>query len=202
MNKLSELSKSERTRKFIIEKTARIFNIKGYAGTSISDLTNATSLTKGSVYGNFRNKDEIALAVFKYNIGQISSAFADGVEQASAYINKLLAYPRVYRKIFKDVMSNGGCPLLNTLVESDDTHPELKKAALDALESWRRGISSLIKAGKSSGEIAANVDENRAAENIISLFEGGGIMAKSTGRESFIINALEQIEDIIIAMKA
>ena len=60
-------TKAERTRNFIIEKTAEIFNRKGYAGTSMSDITEATGLTKGSIYGNFENKEDVALAVFEYN---------------------------------------------------------------------------------------------------------------------------------------
>jgi AcrR family transcriptional regulator len=38
---------------------------KGYAGTSMYDLTEATGLTKGSIYGNFENKDDVALAGFR-----------------------------------------------------------------------------------------------------------------------------------------
>ena len=54
------LSKAERTKQFIVEKAAAVFNEKGYAGTSMNDLTIATGLTKGSIYGNFENKDDIA----------------------------------------------------------------------------------------------------------------------------------------------
>jgi AcrR family transcriptional regulator len=66
------MSKSEQTKAFIIEKTAPIFNKKGYAGTSLSDMTEATNLTKGSIYGNFANKDEVALAAFDYNLGRVN----------------------------------------------------------------------------------------------------------------------------------
>lgn len=50
------MSKAERTKQFIIEKTAPIFNAKGYMGTSMNDIMNATGLTKGSIYGNFETK--------------------------------------------------------------------------------------------------------------------------------------------------
>ncbi len=67
------LSKAERTKQFIVEKTALVFNIKGYAGTSINDLMTATGLSKGSIYGNFENKDEVAVAAFDYNFGKVIS---------------------------------------------------------------------------------------------------------------------------------
>ena len=53
------MSKAEKTKEFIIEKSAPIFNKKGYAGTSLADIMEATNLTKGSIYGNFENKDEL-----------------------------------------------------------------------------------------------------------------------------------------------
>jgi len=60
------MSKAEQTRQFIIEKTAPIFNKKGYFATSLSDITTATGLTKGSIYGNFKDKDDLALHVYTY----------------------------------------------------------------------------------------------------------------------------------------
>ena len=46
---------------YILEKTAPVFNRQGYIGSSLSDLTKATNLTKGAIYGNFVNKEELAL---------------------------------------------------------------------------------------------------------------------------------------------
>jgi TetR/AcrR family transcriptional repressor of nem operon len=202
MNKLIRESKSERTRKFIIEKTAQVFNTKGYAGTSISDLTSTTKLTKGSIYGNFRNKDEIALAAFEYNLEKITKAFSEGIMNAQTTMNKLLAYPRTYRRIYGHIINTGGCPILNTLAEADDTHPDLMALAVEAIKNWKSGIVTLIDKGKVNGEIGATVDPNRIAENVISLFEGGGILSKATGQDSYMQNALEQVEELIISIKA
>jgi len=62
------MTKSEQTKAFIIEKTAPIFNSKGYAGTSLTDITEATKLTKEVFMETLANKDEVALAAFDYNL--------------------------------------------------------------------------------------------------------------------------------------
>jgi TetR/AcrR family transcriptional repressor of nem operon len=59
------MTKAEKTKAFIIERSAPLFNSKGYSGTSMNDLMDITGLTKGSIYGNFENKDEVALAAFR-----------------------------------------------------------------------------------------------------------------------------------------
>jgi AcrR family transcriptional regulator len=62
------ITKAAKTSRYIIERTAPIFNRNGYTGTSLSDITKATGLTKGAIYGNFKNKEELALEAFNYII--------------------------------------------------------------------------------------------------------------------------------------
>ena len=50
--------KSAFTKQYIIETVAPVFIKYGYAGTSLSDITKATGLTKGAIYGNFRGNPD------------------------------------------------------------------------------------------------------------------------------------------------
>ena len=61
------ITKSDRTKQFILEKVAPVFNKNGYFGTSMSDITEATGLTKGAIYGNFKNKEDLAYYSFYFN---------------------------------------------------------------------------------------------------------------------------------------
>ena len=65
-------SKAERTSQYILETVEPVFNRLGYASTSMAEITKVTGLTKGAVYGNFENKEELALSAFDYNIKRIS----------------------------------------------------------------------------------------------------------------------------------
>ncbi len=49
------MTKAEETRQYIIERAAPIFNMYGYEGFSMSQLTEAIGMTKGAIYGNFKN---------------------------------------------------------------------------------------------------------------------------------------------------
>src|ERR1700752_5428216 len=138
------MSKAERTREFIIQKTAPIFNTKGFAGTSISDMTEATGLTKGSIYGNFTDKDEVALAAFEHNIKLVGGAIRDEMAKRSSYRDKLMVYVEVYGNFVRHTALYGGCPMMNTIVEADDTHPALKTKAAEALEAWKERLARLI----------------------------------------------------------
>ena len=73
------MGKSEETRKYIIEKSAPIFNMYGYKGATMSQLTRAINMTKGAIYGNFIDKDEIALAAFDHNFAEVSKKIQEVV---------------------------------------------------------------------------------------------------------------------------
>ncbi|MBV4360145.1 TetR/AcrR family transcriptional regulator [Pinibacter aurantiacus] len=191
------MSKADRTREFIIEKTAPIFNVKGYAGTSISDLTEATGLTKGSIYGNFENKDEVALAAFDCNYKKISSYLKAEMDKHSSYKEKLLVHASFYENFFKAPFPDGGCPILNTAIEADDTHPQLRERASEAISSWKNKIMELIKKGIDNKEFRPDVPLEQTAISLIALIEGGIMVAKLTGKLNYRKLIMQSVEKAI-----
>ena len=193
--------RSGRTRQLIIETAAPIFNKKGYAGTSMADLTSATGLTKGSIYGNFRDKNDVAVHAFQHNIDLIFDFFSKELKAAGSTQDKLLAYPRGFRKIYRMILSYGGCPILNTAVEADDTHAVLRKMAVDVLAKWKKSIVALITDGIEEGVIDPATNAQKSAEIIIALMEGGSVLSKVTGEESYMLNAIDMAEEKITDMQ-
>lgn len=195
--KKTDATKAECTKQFIIEKAAPIFNKKGIAGTSLSDLTCATGLTKGSIYGNFKDKDEVAVCVFQYNVNNLISYLSRAITKEKTNIDKLLAIPKAYRKLYNTMIAYGGCPILNTAAEADDTHQVLCRMTVDAIDTMKKTIFKLVKAGIESGEFDNNTDADKIADVTISLIEGGSILSKVTGKKTYMMNSLEQIEKLI-----
>lgn len=191
------MSKAEKTRQFIIEKTATLFNTKGYFSTSLSDITEATGLTKGSIYGNFENKDEVAIEVYKYNSGvlrkNLSRSFSD---EFPTMTDKLYAFVSFYRKNWKFVFQSGGCPLMNAATESDDTFPELKNQVKRSFEVWIKTISDIITTGQESGEFRIEINPDDYASLFIILLEGGILLSKTTGNEKHLNLALDKILEL------
>ena len=197
----NDISKSERTKQFIIEKTAPVFNEKGYAGTSLTDLTNATGLTKGSIYGNFENKDEVALAAFDYNFNRVTLFIKGKLLATDNSIERLLVYPNVYRDFLKIPFLKSGCPILNTSTEADDTHPKLRERASNALAFWKRSIENQIQRGIQRGEIKAETKPTELAVILMLLIEGAIMQAKVTGKSTELRIAMNYLEKLIIELK-
>src|ERR1051325_4681678 len=115
------LTKAERTRQFIIEQAAPIFNRKGFAGTSMSDILHATGLAKGGLYGNFESKEEIAREAFKYMFDRVYTDMVKTVIKKQSPLEKLIAVCDYHKDYTKRTQVDGGCPILNFSIEVDDT---------------------------------------------------------------------------------
>ncbi len=191
------LSKAEKTKRFILEKAAPLFNQKGYAGTSLSDIMEVTGLTKGGIYGNFKNKDEIALQAFDFNIEVLYDAFRDAIKLHKDALTKLQTILGFHKSIMYHPVLVSGCPILNTAVEADDTHPELKVRVIKALNIWKEGIVYIINKGKEKGQIKENINADKYADIFISLIEGGLMMTKTYQNKKHLNNCYEHINHII-----
>jgi hypothetical protein len=121
------------------------------------------------------------------------------MDKKNTSINKLLAIPKAYRRLYKTMIAYGGCPILNTAAEADDTHQVLCRLTVEAIETIKKTIFTLIETGKQSGEINPDTDTNKTAEIIICLIEGGSLLSKTTGKDTYMMNALKQIENLVLS---
>lgn len=194
--------KSENTKQLIIERISTVFNEKGYAGTSINDVMSVTGLSKGCIYGNFENKDEIALNVFDYNFGKVTQHMKERILASEDSIERLLVYPHTYKNYFRYPYLQAGCPILNTATEADDTHPLLKERAQKALDLWKTSIENQIKRGIGRNEIKADTDPSEIAVVMISIIEGAFMQAKVNNHITELNIAMSFLEKLIRNLKA
>lgn len=191
------MGKAEKTRSYIIEKTAPIFNVKGYAGTSMNDITEATGLTKGSIYGNFKNKDEVAIEVFEHNKKKMQDLFALEISKKKTYKDKLLTFPELYEQFFSRHFILGGCPIMNTAIEADDTHPQLKEAARKGFLLWKDSLAHLIQNGIDNKEFKPETNPEDSALLMLSIIEGTVMIAKLTGKINYLNTLMLSLRNII-----
>jgi AcrR family transcriptional regulator len=172
------VTKAEKTKEFIITKAAPLFNKKGYAGTSMSDIMKATGLAKGGLYGNFESKDEIAALAFEYSYNQVKEDIGKKIRAKKTGVDKLLTIFQYYKNYTVSPSIEGGCPLLNTAVDADDAYPFLKKKARQALQEMLGSLQYLLKKGIEEGSFRKDLNVKKEAELLFAQMEGGIMMAK------------------------
>jgi TetR/AcrR family transcriptional regulator, transcriptional repressor for nem operon len=191
------LSKAEKTRQHIIEKAAPLFNMRGYAGTSMNDIMTATGLTKGGLYGNFESKDEIAALAFEYSYGKVRSELVAVIKEQETSLEKLYAILKFYRNYTLRPQIEGGCPLQNTAIDADDAYPFLKKRAKEALLDMLGGLEQIIRNGIKYKELKSTLQPRREAEIIYAQIEGGIMMAKLSDDVNMLNRVLDSLRTYI-----
>lgn len=188
------MSKGEETRLIIIEKAAPIFNKRGYSGTSLSDIMEATGLQKGGIYNHFANKDAIALESFDYAYNIARERYRAALKEAGRDpVKQLFGMLEVFARNVEDPPIAGGCPVLNTAVDSDDTHPELRLHARNAITEWRMTIQKIIRRGQERGVFREDVHGDTIATMMIALLEGAVMMSRLYRDRLFMDRAVEHV---------
>jgi TetR/AcrR family transcriptional regulator, transcriptional repressor for nem operon len=196
------VSKAKQTKQRIIEKAAITFNQNGYAGSSISDIMELTGLKKGGIYNHFKSKEEIAVAAFDYTLGLILEAVMAKVGAASTSIDRLHAFVDSFRGFTTQPIAVGGCPILNTAVESDDTHPRLRQHVQGAVNEIRALIDSIVELGIRQNEIVPTTDREHVSTIILATIEGAIMMSKLYGTDLYLDRAIEHLHQYINGLSA
>ena len=191
------LTKAEKTTQYIIQTVAPIFNQHGYAATSLSDLTKATGLTKGAIYGNFENKEDLALAALKYNIKKMLNRIEAHMSQGDTSIDKLLLLADFYRNYYDFSQELGGCPIINVGVDANHQNEKLLEKVQNVIKLIERDLASIIEKGKARGEIRKAIVSETYAKRFYSLLQGGVFMAHTLQDNSYVVDAANVISDVV-----
>ncbi|MGG4346566.1 TetR/AcrR family transcriptional regulator [Paenibacillus lautus] len=191
------MAKGLETRDNIIRKAAVIFNKKGFYGSSMSDIMQSTGLEKGGIYRHFKSKDEIALEAFDYSSDVLRQAYRSAAHQAQTAEGKLLAVLSVYAGRGQAPPLEGGCPLLNTAIDSDDTHPLLKQKAREAMEEWLQFLNRIITEGIRAGEFRKDLQIEQICVFLTSAFEGNIMMQQLFNNDQYAELYVEQLKAYI-----
>ncbi len=190
-------TKAERTTAFIIEKVAPVFNRHGYIGTSMSDLTEVTGLTKGAIYGNFENKESLALAAFEYLSTTLLKAIDQRLEGDGHTLDILYRLTDFYRHYDDFTTPLGGCPILNIGVDAQFNNRLLLGAARETTRTIEGKIALVLENGVNKGEIRLPVPPLQFAKQMYTMIQGAIAMATISGDRKYLVNTIAYLEVLV-----
>lgn len=186
----ADMSKGTQTKDRIIATSAPLFNRKGFKGCSLQDIVEAAGLEKGSLYGHFPNKEAVAIAAFGYAWKETCTSRTAGMDAVPNAIAKLKLH--VHNAV-KHPPFPGGCPLLNTMIDSDDGNPALKTEARQALKMWRSLLEQIVRDGQERHEIRSDVDSREIASLMIALLEGAMVLDRFEKKAGYLKTAEQHV---------
>jgi len=159
----------------ILHATNELFREFGYHGTGMKQIIHAAGTTAGSVYHHYPNgKDQLTEAVIRTS-GATYLELINAVLAASPSLASGVA--AVFKSAAKVLQETGyvdPCPVGGVAREIASSHPALRRAANDVLNSW---------VGQAAVVAAREVSDMEEAHDLATLFvaaiEGAFLLART-----------------------
>jgi TetR/AcrR family transcriptional regulator, transcriptional repressor for nem operon len=173
------MKKGELTRRNIIQKSATIFNIKGYMTTTMNDIIQETNIQKGGIYRHFESKEQLMMESFHFSAETMRNHFLKSVSQHNNATDKLIAFVEAFLQLSEGKPLAGGCPIFNAAIEMDDLEGNvllpLVNEAMDAMIEW---LQKIVADGITRQELKQSVQPYETAIYIVSTLEGGLVLER------------------------
>lgn len=188
------MTKAERTKQFILEKAAPIYNEKGLAGTLVDDVLAVINLTKGAIYRHFENKDDLSSQVADYLLDKICHGIDQAMKKETSAMGKIFAYLD-FNKTPLNTYISGGCPIFNLAVESDDNHGLIKSKICNILTSSQKNFANILKTGIDNGEFNNLLDPEAYAFKMFAAIEGATVMCRNMNNDQPMAGLIESLKN-------
>jgi AcrR family transcriptional regulator len=177
-SKIRAETKGQRTKRKILARAAEMFNLRGYANTAVTDVSASLGLEKGAVYNYFPTKQALANASFDYNAAIVRDAVFPAGDAGAPAVATLRSMLEPYRRGTLGDLIKGGCPLMNTAVETTNTDPTLRNRARRAFREWLSRIEQVVRDGSERGELRRDLDPAVVATTFVATIEGGMLLSR------------------------
>lgn len=159
----------------------------------MSDIMEATGLEKGGIYNHFESKEALALQAFDHAVSVCAERLRSALDAEQTCPDKLLGLIAYFASLVDNPPVEGGCPLLNSAIESDDAHPALRERVQGAMKRFMRLVEGIIQGGIEKGELKPGTSTRELAAFLIASLEGGLMLSKLYGDRKYLDSVVEHL---------
>jgi AcrR family transcriptional regulator len=187
-------TKGDITRQNIIDKAMQLFSVQGYFHTSIADVVKATGLTKGGLYGHFRNKEEIWYAVYDECVRIWKGVVFEGVREIADPLERI---GKVIANNLKNYLGGGvfkgGCFLCNSLVELSGQDAAMSNYVLQGFQSFSALLGQWLAEAEQQGLLKEGLNLNAVAIFMMISLNGAAPMYAASKDPAVWQQTLDQL---------
>jgi AcrR family transcriptional regulator len=152
----------------------------GFAGTSLDELTTATGLGKGSLYGAFGSKRELFVRVFDEYCTEATSAMGralDGPDETA--MGRLAAYVRRIAELTAVDAERRGCLLAKGSTELAGRDPAIAERAAAAVATMETHVAGVLDQARRQGHLTDAADVTALARTVLAALRGIEALGKA-----------------------
>jgi TetR/AcrR family transcriptional regulator, transcriptional repressor for nem operon len=186
------------TRNSLLDAALKVIRSKGYSATTVDDICAAAKVTKGSFFHHFANKEALAIEATRYWNELTGGLFASApYHQVVDPRERILAYIDFRAQIVQGDLADVTC-LLGTMVqETYDSHPAIRGACREGIESHARTLVPMIAQAKALYAHDANWNAENLALYTQAALQGAFVVAKAQGSSSIAVQFIAHLRSYV-----
>jgi AcrR family transcriptional regulator len=194
--------KGIQTRQNIIAKALQLFCVKGYYNTSISDILEATGLTKGGLYGHFTSKEDLWYAVYDEALGIWRKAVFQGIRSCTGPLECIQTLIENDLKIkLGNHIFEGGCFFHSMLVELSGQSDVMSAHLIRGFNQLAGVLCAWLEQADQQGLLKENLKFSEIANHIIISLNGAAALYASSRDRAILDQTVSQLHFFIQQLK-
>jgi AcrR family transcriptional regulator len=162
------------TRQHLLEAAAIVFARDGFHGATLDDVASTAGFTKGAVYSNFKNKEDLFLELLDDRITRQLAVVFDVIETGSH--DKVEQFPRIRELLGADLFwDDDFATLYLEFVLYARRHPEAREKLAASAQRSRVMVRKLIEQEYATIGVPPKYSTDDLAEISLALFGGLGV---------------------------
>jgi TetR/AcrR family transcriptional repressor of nem operon len=182
----------------VIAEARDVFWTRGYASTSLEDLTTATGLGKGSLYGAFGDKRGLFLRALDAFVADALGAIRRDLQdpRRDAY-DRLVRHIRAQVRAVTGDRELRGCMMAKCAAELAGTDETVERTVERAYAEWRTLLADCIDQAQRDGAIDADRDPQALATVVLSFLRGLEALHKGGARPAQLTAAADEFIELL-----
>ena len=177
-------TRSNSSRERILASAEAIILKKGFSSTSIEDIIDMASITKGGFFYHFEGKSGLAQALVDRYIQQDDEIFARLIERASGLTEDPLHRLLIFLKLLSEMMlemedTHPGCLVASFTYESQQFNDTIREAMKSGIVNWRNLILEQLQNIQQQYAQTGDVSLDTQADMFTAIIEGGILLARN-----------------------
>jgi TetR/AcrR family transcriptional regulator, copper-responsive repressor len=171
---------------------------RGYAATSLDDLSAATGLNRPSLYGAFGDKHALYLQALRLYTEQSDAAIARALDAGSARDGLLRVYEQALQLYCPADAEARGCLLIGTAATEAPRDEAIRQALGEALNGFTAAFEARLRRAVEDGELPAGTDAALCAQLASAVLHSMALRARAgEARQALAAFAAASVEMVL-----
>ncbi|WP_455222519.1 TetR/AcrR family transcriptional regulator [Kaarinaea lacus] len=173
----------------------------GYGATSIDQILEKTGITKGAFFYHFKSKSELAQALIGRYIKRDDELLFSLVEKSEKLsrdpLQQILIFLGLLIEVFEEIEQPPGCVVASFVYQFEEFNVDTKSAVIKGFDEWHRVLDEKFRMALEKYPARIEVQAATLVDMLLSVFEGGLIVARMMSDAKVMVSQLTQFKNYI-----